>query len=237
LTSVPYRAVLFDAGETILHPEPSFAGLFSAVLKGFGHAVDEATIRDGLYEIPQRFIQAAEQGELWTTSPERSRAFWTSVYDLFLARVGLPTGDGLQDALYDAFTDVRNYALFDDVRPAFGALTERGVELGLVSNFEAWLDDLLTHLGIREDLGLRVISGVEGIEKPDPAIFALALERGGFRPEEVVYVGDVPEFDVAPPLAMGMHAVLIDRRGRYPAFDGARVTDLRRLPALLEDGT
>jgi putative hydrolase of the HAD superfamily len=236
LTSVRYRAVLFDAGETILHPAPSFSGLFAAVLEGFGHVVDEATIRDGLYEIPQRFVQAAERRELWTTSPERSRAFWTSVYDLFLARVGLPTGDGLQDALYAAFTDMRNYALFDDVRPAFQALAGGGVGLGLVSNFEAWLDDLLTHLGIRDAFTVRVISGVEGIEKPDPAIFALALERGGLRPEEVVYVGDVPEFDVLPPVAMGMHAVLIDRRGRYPAFEGARVTDLRQLPALLGVG-
>jgi phosphoglycolate phosphatase-like HAD superfamily hydrolase len=46
LTSVRYRAVLFDAGETILHPSPSFAGLFAGVLEGFGHAVDEATIRE-----------------------------------------------------------------------------------------------------------------------------------------------------------------------------------------------
>jgi putative hydrolase of the HAD superfamily len=236
LTLVRYRAVLFDAGETILHPSPSFPGLFAAVLEGFGHDVDEATIHDGLYAIPQRFVQAAEQGELWTTSPERSRSFWTSVYDLFLERVGLPIGDGLQDALYTAFTDVRNYALFDDVTPAFDELAGGGLRLGLVSNFEAWLDELLIHLGIREAFDVRVISGVEGIEKPDPAIFELALQRGDLRPEEAVYVGDVPEFDVLPPIAMGMHAVLIDRRERHPAFEGARVTDLRDLPALLGVG-
>lgn len=231
-----YRAVLFDAGETILHPAPSFPELFASVLERSGYAVDEATIRDGLYAIPQRFVQAAEQGELWTTSPERSHAFWTSVYDHFLERVGLPSGNGLQDALYAAFTDVRNYALFDDVTPSFDELAHGGLQLGLVSNFEPWLDGLLTHLGIREAFDVVVISGVEGIEKPDPAIFELALERGGLRPEEAVYVGDVPEFDVVPPVAMGMHAVLIDRRERHANFEGARVTDLRDLPALLGVG-
>lgn len=225
-----YRAVLFDAGETILHPAPSFPELFADVLGRFGYAVDETTIRGGLSEIPQRFVQAAERRELWTTSPERSRAFWTSVYDRFLARLGLPTGDGLQDALYSAFTDVRNYALFDDVRPTFDMLTRAGVRLGLVSNFESWLDDLLVHLDIRDAFDVRVISGVEGVEKPDRAIFELALERGGLSPEEAVYVGDVPEFDVAPPLEMGMGAVLIDRRERHPSFEGLRVTDLRDLP-------
>lgn len=229
-----YRAVFFDAGETILHPAPSFPELFVKVLARFGHAIDPATVREGLHAIPQRFVEAAEQGELWTTSPERSRAFWTSVYHHFLDRVGLPTGDGLQDALYGAFTEVGNYELFPDVRPAFGALSDVGMRLGLISNFEAWLDDLLIHLDIRDAFDVRVISGVEGIEKPDPAIFELALERAGLRPEEAVYVGDVPAFDVDPPVALGMHAVLVDRRERHPRFAGPRLTDLRDLPGLLE---
>jgi putative hydrolase of the HAD superfamily len=229
LTNMRYRAVFFDAGETILHPAPSFPELFADVLAGFGHAVDEDTIRDGLQAIPQRFVQAAERRELWTTSPERSRAFWTSVYDHFLESVELPTGDGLQTALYAAFTDVRNYALFDDVPPTLDLLSRAGFRLGLVSNFESWLDDLLVHLGIRELFDVRVISGVEGVEKPDPAIFELALERGGMRAEEAVYVGDVPALDVAPPRALGMGAVLVDRRGRYPTFEGPRVIDLRDL--------
>ena len=228
-----YRAVFFDAGETILHPAPSFPELFASVLEGFGHAVDHATIRDGLQAIPQRFVEAAERGELWTTSPERSRAFWTSVYHHFLDRVGLPTGDGLQDALYGAFTDVGNYELFADVRPVVGALSDAGIRLGLISNFEAWLEDLLVHLDIRDVFEVMVISGVEGIEKPDPAIFELALARAGLRPDEAVYVGDVPAFDVEPPSALGMHAVLVDRRQRHADFVGPRVTDLRDLPGLL----
>ena len=228
-----YRAVFFDAGETILHPAPSFPELFANVLAGFGHEVDEATIRDGLYAIPQRFVEAAERRELWTTSAERSHAFWTSVYHHFLVRVGLPTEDGLQDALFVAFTDVGNYELFEDVRPVFDVLAGAGLKLGLISNFESWLDDLLVHLDIREAFDVRVISGVEGVEKPDPAIFELALERACMSADEALYVGDVPAFDVEPPLALGMGAVLIDRRERHPAFVGPRVTDLRQLPVLL----
>jgi putative hydrolase of the HAD superfamily len=230
---VRYRAVFFDAGETILHPAPSFPELFGRVLHGLGHSIDEDTIRDGLYTIPQRFVEAAERKELWTTSPERSYAFWSSVYRHFLVRVGLPTEDGLQDALYRAFTDVRNYELFDDVRPLFDVLGRAGLRLGLISNFESWLQELLDHLGIRDVFDVSVVSGIEGIEKPDPAIFELALGRAGVAPAEAVYVGDVPAFDVDPPLELGMFAVLIDRRERHPSFEGPRVTDLREVPALL----
>ena len=79
-------------------------------------------------------------------------------------------------------------------------------------------------------LPTRVISGVEGVEKPDPRIFRLALERRARRPEEVVYVGDNPDFDIEPTAALGMFPVLIDRRGRHPEHVGVRVTDLRDLP-------
>jgi FMN phosphatase YigB (HAD superfamily) len=51
--------------------------------------------------------------------------------------------------------------------------------------------------------------------------------------EESAYVGDNPEFDVDPPAALGMFPVLVDRRGRFPDHAGARITDLRELPAIL----
>ena len=85
-----------------------------------------------------------------------------------------------------------------------------------------------------ETFPVRVISGIEGIEKPDERIYRLALERAGVEAGESVYVGDNPEFDVDPPSVLGMFAVLVDRRGRFPDHRGARVTDLRDLPALLE---
>ena len=114
------------------------------------------------------------------------------------------------------------------------ALARRGLALGIVSNFEAWLDELLVDLGVRDRFPVRVISGLEGIEKPDPAIFHRALERLGVAPDEAAYVGDNPEFDVDPPTALGMTAVLIDRRDRHLDHPGPRIRDLRDLPSTLE---
>jgi putative hydrolase of the HAD superfamily len=79
-----------------------------------------------------------------------------------------------------------------------------------------------------------VISGVEGVEKPDPAIYRLALDRAGVDAADAAFVGDNPEFDVAPAAALGMTPVLIDRRGRHPDAAGLRVTDLRELVPALE---
>ncbi len=231
-----FRAVFFDAGETLVHPAPTFPDLFAAIVTRQGHPRDPGDVVTAAAVVTDMFSEAAAANALWTTSPERSRAFWIEVYARMLAALDLPSGDGLGEELYAQFTDLRNYALFDDVRPALAALAVTEATLGIVSNFEAWLEDLLRALDVRDAFAVRVISGLEGIEKPDLRIYERALERAGVRPTDAAFVGDNPEFDVGPPAAIGMTPVLIDRRGRHPEFDGpgARITDLAELAAALE---
>ncbi len=226
--------MLFDAGETLVHPAPSFPELFAAVLLREGHVRDPDEVVAASAAVYDRFSQAARELELWTTSPERSRVFWLDVYQRMLAALKLPSEDGLRESLYREFTDLGNYALFDDVPPALDALDRTGATIGIVSNFEMWLEDLLERLGVRDRFAVRVISGIEGLEKPDPAIYRLALDRAGVAAADAAFVGDNPEFDVDPAAAIGMTPVLIDRRGRHPTFTGVRITDLRQLAGALE---
>jgi putative hydrolase of the HAD superfamily len=228
---VPVRAIFFDAGETLVHPHPSFPDLFSEILKREGYELDPERVRDRVFVISDRFKLAAEANELWTTSPEKSRTFWLSVYETFLKEIGIPSGDGIGDLLYAEFTDLSNYRLFDDVPAVLERLTDEGLQLGVVSNFEEWLERLLDQLEVSRYFDVRVISGVEGMEKPDPAIFNLALDRAGVDPADAVYVGDNPVFDTEPAEAIGMRAILIDRRDRYPEHGGIRITSLDELPA------
>jgi putative hydrolase of the HAD superfamily len=228
-----YRAVFFDAGETLVYPHPSFPELLAQVLAHQGHIVDPADIREKVHVVSSIFTEAANRGELWSTSRERSRRFWARVYSRLLGELGVPFGDGVKDAVYSAFTDLANYRLFPDVVSTLEALRALGLTLGLVSNFEEWLERLLESLGVTPFFAIRVISGVEGVEKPDPRIFLLALERAGTMPSESVYVGDSPSFDVEPARSVGMFAVLLDRRGRHPDHVGPRITALHELPAAI----
>ena len=228
-----FRAVFFDVGETLVHPHPSYPELFAKVVAGAGHPRSAEDVSEASRVVLRRFSEAARDRALWTTSPERSRAFWTSVYDHMIETLGLPSGDGLADTLYGVFTDRSNYTLFDDVRPALDALEPLADVLGIVSNFEAWLEELLVDLAVRDRFPVRVISGIEGIEKPDLKIYELALERAGVEPAEAAYIGDNPEFDVDPPATLGMFPVLVDRRGRHEDFEGTRVADLRELAGVL----
>lgn len=228
-----FRAVFFDAGETLVYPHPSFPELLSQVLGREGHRVDPAEIREKLHVVSHIFTEAAQSGETWSTSPERSRRFWARVYSTLLGELGLPFGDGVQRAVYETFTDVANYRLFPDVPDTLERLRGAGLTLGVVSNFEEWLERLLETLGVTRYFDVRVISGTEGVEKPDPRIFRLALDRTAMTPEESVYVGDSPAFDIEPARGVGMFPVLLDRRGRYPHHPGPRVISLDELPALI----
>ena len=228
------RAVFFDAGETIVHAHPSFPELLTTVLRREGFDADPEIVRQNLYVVTDRFLEASRDGNLWSTSPEKSRVFWASIYRTLLAEMGLPFGDGLAEAIYRTFTDLSNYRLFPDVTPALDRLRQARLTLGLVSNFEGWLDSLLETLGVTPYFDVRVISGIEGVEKPDPRIFRLALERTGAAATESMYVGDNPSFDIEPAESLGMSAVLLDRRGRYPDHPGIRITTLDDLPATIE---
>lgn len=174
------------------------------------------------------------EGKQFSTSPEVSRAFWTGLYERVLDELGIRDEDGAHATyLYDEFSKPERYALFPDALPALRELTAHGYVLGIVSNFEGWLGGLLDRLGIAGLMKVVVVSGVEGIEKPDPRIFRLAMDRLGLAASRVVYVGDNPRIDLEPAVALGMGTVLLDRRGIHDGFRGTVVRSLEQVPAAI----
>jgi putative hydrolase of the HAD superfamily len=226
----PLDCVLLDAGDTLLTPAPSFQGRFLAVAADAGVPLEEAAVDAAIAEA----IRAAEWPSDWT-DPATQRSFWVGFYRQVLADLG-HRDDGMRvaEALFAAFSDPAGYRLFDDVRPALDALAGRGVTLGVVSNFEPWLEDILTLQGIDHLFATVAISGKLGVAKPDPEIFQVALKEAGAEPEATVHVGDQPVNDVAAARAVGITPVLIDRFARHPDPDGAhRVEDLLGLVRLV----
>lgn len=127
----------------------------------------------------------------------------------------LPTAlplDGVLDALLEAI----RFRAYPEVPAALARLRAGGARLAVVSNWDVSLHDVLERTGLRPLVDAVVISAVEGVAKPDPAIFAIALERLGVA--RALHVGDSVEHDVAGARAAGLEAVLVTRDGaRAPA--------------------
>jgi FMN phosphatase YigB (HAD superfamily) len=97
------------------------------------------------------------------------------------------------------------------------------------------LKELLVELEVGHIFDVSIISGLEGIEKPDPGIFELALERAATTPRTAVHIGDSYRMDVEPATAVGMNAVLLDRSGRHPEIDCPTIASLHELPAVVAE--
>ncbi len=83
-----------------------------------------------------------------------------------------------------------------------------------------------------------LVSGEVGFGKPNPEIFAMALDRLDAAPHESVMVGDSLPRDIGGARAVGIRTVWVNRRNRsvaahHPKPD-LQVVDLRTLPALIE---
>lgn len=86
-------------------------------------------------------------------------------------------------------------------------LRAAGIGVGVISNSEGRLAELFDEIGWGGELGFVIDSGRVGIEKPDPRIFALALERLGVAAADAVHVGDSRVADVDGARAAGWRAV------------------------------
>lgn len=228
------KIVFFDAGGTILEPYPTFAEAFTRICRAHGYEVAPADVQ-ALFnrQGPNVADVARETGVVnATTSWESSQIFWRHLYTSFLLALGI-TDDELRDDLLATFSDKASYKLFPEVLDSFEELRQGGYRLGLISNFEGWLEEVLVEEKAGDIFDVKVISGIEGVEKPDPHIYRLAIERAAVEPGECVHVGDSIANDVEPATAVGMKVVMIDRSESFPEIGFPRITTLEELPALL----
>jgi len=74
------------------------------------------------------------------------------------------------------------------------------------------------------------------VEKPDPRIFQIALERAGLEPAQAAYVGDLYSIDVLGARAAGLRAVLMNPGGCWPVLDCPTAVSALAAVRLLLDG-
>ena len=103
--------------------------------------------------------------------------------------------DAYFEAVHARFAMPGVWFAYPEVTGVLADLESRGLKLGLVSNFDRRLHAVLDHLGLAGFFAKVIISSEVGIDKPDPAIFRLALDTLAARPAEAVHVGDDPKCD------------------------------------------
>lgn len=201
---MPLRAVLFDAGNTLLFLD--YARMAEAVGAMLGLPLTALELARGAPAAARRM----EQGR--ATDRERAVAF----LDVLFSEAGVPTrrlGD-VRDTLERLHAERHLWSrIADDTHDALGRLRGAGLRLGVVSNSDGRVEEALRAAGVLDYFDVIVDSALAGVEKPDPAIFRPALDALGVQPEDAVYVGDLYDVDVAGARAAGLTAILFAPAG------------------------
>jgi putative hydrolase of the HAD superfamily len=113
-------------------------------------------------------------------------------------------------------------------------LRQLGLELGVLSNWDSRLVNILESLNVSDLFETKTVSWEAGVEKPHPDIFKIALERSGVTAEESIMIGDVFEWDVAPSESLGMTPVWYNSDGSRPEWRGVRLDSWLEPRPLLE---
>jgi putative hydrolase of the HAD superfamily len=231
LESVKLATLFLDAGGTLVFP--NWKRVSDTLAK---HGVIVAADVLAAAELPAKRKLDIGRTVVHTSDQQRGWLY----FNLVLAEAGIGQTDRTDAALAELYQYHQESNLWehvpDDVVPALGRFRALGLRLVVVSNANGKLPILFERIGLAPRVDLMLDSAIEGVEKPDPRLFEIALARAGASAATTLHVGDLYYVDIVGARAAGLSAVLLDPAGLYDGFDCARVRSLGELAEQLERG-
>ena len=181
------RAVLFDATGTLFVTREEVGEVYSrfAAQHGVelpGWRLDDA-FRRVLGRAPSRVFPDADSSAV----PALERKWWWNVVRSTILAADSTARfrdfDVFFDALYTFYATADAWELRPGALRSLRAAHSRSLRIGLISNFDHRIVDILEALDISQFFEFICIPSEVRIEKPDPGIFEAALVRLGEPPE------------------------------------------------------
>lgn len=189
------KAVLFDFDETLQDRTLAFEGYMDAFLDEY------------LPNISQKEREAHKQDMRITGNGGYvNRVEWCTNLVKMWGWENAPDATVLANHYDYNFGDFN--VIFENSIPLLKELNARGYLTGVITNGPSVLQNhKMDTSGLRPYCDIVVVSGDEGVHKPDPRLFEITAERLGVKPQECVYVGDHPVNDIQGALSAGMGAI------------------------------
>jgi HAD superfamily hydrolase (TIGR01509 family) len=227
----PRRAILFDAGNTLLAMNYP---VIAEQLRGRGHGVTAAQVEEA--ELRARVkLDATLRGDS-TESPTSASRY----LGFLLEHLGITDESEVREITRWQRSYNLPVGLWNRPAPDAAAALRRvkaaGLVTGVISNSNGSVRSILEETGLARHLDFVIDSTLVGIEKPDPRIFRLALQQAGVEAHEAVYVGDLYSVDVLGARRVGLEAILLDPRGFWGPRDCPLARDLDEALRLGLDG-
>ncbi len=207
-----FRAVFFDAGNTLVRAHPSVGHIYAHTARRHG-------VRVPVDQVDQRFKDAWKNrhGVVYLKSDRAEKEWWRKMVRRVMGSHFSPGRfRAYFEDLYGLFAHPRHWRLLDDALPTLRTLRARGLKVGIISNWDSRLVTLAKRIGLDKEVEFLLVSAVEGLVKPDRRLFERALDRAQVKPHEAVHVGDSLHEDYHGAQGAGLAALLLDRHHPGP---------------------
>lgn len=202
------KGVIFDYGGTIDTNSVHWAEVLWAAYVKMGIPVEKQDFRDA-YVYGERAM-AKNLLVKPTDNFHQVLRIKTHLQINRLVELELLKADATQQVIYaEGVADICYQHVLDILvmsREVVRKLAEK-YKLVLVSNFYGNIETILKDFQLDSFFSSIVESHVVGVRKPDPAIYQLGVDAMGFRPEEIVVIGDSYSKDMVPAKKVGCKAV------------------------------
>lgn len=220
------EAVTFDARGTLIQVRNRVGETYAAVARRHGADLSVESVEAAFQEVfptmpPLAFPPLPEE-ELH----RRENEWWRKLVRRILSVAGeVDDFDAFFQELFDSYRGAECWKPYPEAATVLCLLRSNGYRLGLVSNFDSRIEEVLVSLSLSLWLHSVVFSSRTGVAKPHPDIFRRSLRELGTRPERTLHIGDSLEKDWQGATDAGMQALLLDRDGVYAtgAPDGVEV--------------
>jgi putative hydrolase of the HAD superfamily len=215
------EAVTFDVTHTLVHC-PRLGEIYSEVLGRHGVEVAPAEALRLIGLVWREMACSADPSrDRFNAHPEGARGWWQRFLTRFCEHLEAPPPSRFAAAeLFHRFGSAEAWEVYPEVPEVLDALRARGLRLGVISNWDMRLPELLRQLDLARRLDVLTTSSGVGVEKPDSRIFRRALRDLGVEPRAALHVGDSRLEDLEGAIAAGMRALLLVR-GNRPVAAGA----------------
>ncbi len=238
------KVIFFDAAGTLFHVKGSVGEVYLEYAKKYGVEGTES-MRAALHAAFERAFGDAPSPIFAVNDPVElkrcERLWWFDVVHAVFYRVGMfEKFDDYFEEVFQAFDGARHWTLYPETQEVLKAVKGKGVEIGIISNFDTRLFNVLRGLGIADLFDTVTISSLVKAAKPAPHIFKVALAKHAVDPDEAVHVGDTVRDDVEGARQAGLVPVWLDRGSRSGQQDsvsgsqGHTIHSLESLPDLVE---
>lgn len=225
------KIVLFDAVGTIIFPKPEISQAYFDIGSRYLEELDQQQVLSRFQRVFSS-VFSAENARMPVTE-ESTVLAWRKVVEGTFPECEEASGELFQ-ALWEHFASSESWGIYEDVAACFERLLNRGLVLGIASNFDSRLEKIVMQHPVLSQVQYVFHSAQLGWNKPASGFCDGIAQRLQMSADQIVLVGDRLDNDIQPALEAGWQGIWIDRTAVTAGRESADLLKVSRILTLDE---